>query len=209
MFAIVERALNDTSTQFHYFVKKMHGNWFGIYSRGGNRGGSTPLQYYDFQVCGEMIRHFEYVNRPFKFDHVVLTRSDIFWLQPHPPIAAADCAFVPVGNDFGGVNDRHIALGRRNDADALFELFGSIIHTTKPASLCMRPNHIANSEVMLGCILRTNGTTVCRSEVAVFTSCNPHDAQPARGGCTFDVHSGFYCRNEHELARALALREQL
>ena len=49
------------------------------------------------------------------FARVVHTRIEYRWLHPHPPLAAlepADLVWVPLGEDYGGVSDRHAVVSR-------------------------------------------------------------------------------------------------
>ena len=51
-----------------------------------------------------------------RYERVVHTRIEYFWLHPHPPLSLLDPAHVwlPFGEDYGGgVNDRHAVLNRR------------------------------------------------------------------------------------------------
>jgi hypothetical protein len=49
-----------------------------------------------------------------RYDRFVITRSDFVWLCPHPPLSILDgsAIWVPNGEDYGGINDRHLVASR-------------------------------------------------------------------------------------------------
>ena len=56
-----------------------------------------------------------------RYDRFVLTRSDFFWLSSHPPLDVLDpdMIWVPEGQDYGGLNDRHLVASRQNIGNCL------------------------------------------------------------------------------------------
>lgn len=56
-----------------------------------------------------------------RYDRFVVTRSDFVWLCPHPPLAILDRAslWIPDGEDYGGVTDRHLVVSREDVTVAL------------------------------------------------------------------------------------------
>ena len=55
------------------------------------------------------------------YDRFVITRSDFVWLCPHPPLTILDrrAIWVPDGEDYGGVNDRHLVASRDDVVNCL------------------------------------------------------------------------------------------
>ncbi len=70
------------------------------------------------------------------YDHVVWSRLEYTWLRAHPPLHVLSAAsrrselpcelWVPLGEDYAGINDRH-ALMTRRAADAYFNRFGALL----------------------------------------------------------------------------------
>jgi hypothetical protein len=55
------------------------------------------------------------------YDRYVVTRSDFVWLCPHPPLSilGRESLWVPDGEDYGGVTDRHLVVSREDLIPAL------------------------------------------------------------------------------------------
>jgi hypothetical protein len=49
-----------------------------------------------------------------RYDRFVITRSDFVWLCPHPPLSILDrrAIWVPNGENYGGLTDRHLIVSR-------------------------------------------------------------------------------------------------
>lgn len=73
---------------------------------------------------------------PARYRYLVVTRSDLLCVRPHPPLRALRRreVLVPRGQDYHGVNDRHMAL-RTTDAAQV---------SPSPIDLNLRP-HSANA----------------------------------------------------------------
>ena len=56
-----------------------------------------------------------------RYDRFVITRSDFVWLCPHPPLSVLErsAIWVPDGEHYGGINDRHVVVSREDVADLL------------------------------------------------------------------------------------------
>ena len=56
-----------------------------------------------------------------RYDRFVITRSDFVWLGPHPPLSVLDrsAIWVPSGEDYGGLNDRHMVASRADVVSCL------------------------------------------------------------------------------------------
>jgi hypothetical protein len=59
-----------------------------------------------------------------RYDRFVITRSDFVWLCPHPPLSVLerDAIWLPNGECYGGVNDRHIVLSRADVVNYLNQI---------------------------------------------------------------------------------------
>ncbi|MGZ5374767.1 MAG: hypothetical protein ACXWDK_10920, partial [Aeromicrobium sp.] len=56
-----------------------------------------------------------------RYDRFVITRSDFVWLCPHPPLSILDrgSLWIPDGEQYGGLTDRHLVVSREDAAAAL------------------------------------------------------------------------------------------
>jgi hypothetical protein len=63
-----------------------------------------------------------------RYDRFVITRSDFVWLCPHPPLSVLDrgAIWVPSGEDYGGLNDRHLVASRA-DVESCLSVIEDII----------------------------------------------------------------------------------
>jgi len=77
---------------------------------------------YSWHRCLEMIGAQELV-RGMRYALLVQSRADFVWGQPHPPpsyfLGSDPAVWVPEGEDWGGINDRHAVI-ERSLADAYF-----------------------------------------------------------------------------------------
>jgi hypothetical protein len=67
------------------------------------------------------------------YDRFVLTRSDFIWLCPHPPLSVLDreALWLPDGEHWGGLNDRHVVASRDDIADCLNGIEDILLHPTE------------------------------------------------------------------------------
>src|SRR5262249_28653897 len=72
-----------------------------------------------------------------KYDRFIVTRSDFVWKCPHPPVEYMNenLIWVPQGEGYGGITDRHAVLSATTVEDYL-NLVRPIIH--EPLSLRAR-----------------------------------------------------------------------
>ena len=89
-------------------------------------------QLHDLSRCLNLIEEAE-AEGSFRYETVLHSRPEYVWARPHPPLtllAPASHAWIPWGNDwYGGLNDRHAVLSRRN-ADAYFRRWERILDGT-------------------------------------------------------------------------------
>ena len=67
------------------------------------------------QHCLELLEAQEAARGGLRYERVVFSRLEFWWLRPHPPLRLLDPSIVwlPSGEDYyGGVNDRHAVLNR-------------------------------------------------------------------------------------------------
>jgi hypothetical protein len=68
-----------------------------------------------------------------RYDRFVLTRSDFVWLCPHPPLSMLDrgAIWLPDGEHYGGINDRHVVVSRKDVVDLLNIVSDIVLQPTK------------------------------------------------------------------------------
>ena len=84
-------------------------------------------QLHGHRQCLRLIQQRE-TDKGFRYDRIVWSRLEDTWLLPHPPLSALDkdCAWVPFGEDYRGMNDRH-ALLPRAVADAYLGRYDALL----------------------------------------------------------------------------------
>lgn len=96
-------------------LSQIGGQWLGpMFGQGGS---SAILIYFRWLLLNHIIT--------LDYDRYVITRSDFVWMCPHPPIELLDESFawIPDGEHYGGVTDRHIVLSKDNLAKAINFLY--------------------------------------------------------------------------------------
>ena len=65
-----------------------------------------------------------------RYDRFVITRSDFLWLCPHPPLSILDrdAIWLPNGEDYGGLNDRHLVASRADVVNCLNVIEDILLH---------------------------------------------------------------------------------
>jgi len=96
--------------------QEINGNFLGGTSdlkktdliRGGSGG---VLIFYRWMLLNQLIKH----DILEKYDYFIITRSDFFYLIPHPSldVFSPENLYFPDGEHYGGVTDRHVVLPRK------------------------------------------------------------------------------------------------
>ena len=111
----------------------------------------------------------------FKYDRVVFSRIDFLWLKPHPPLSLLhpQHIWVPMGETYGGVNDRHAVMSR-DVAEVYFGRFDLImngrVRDVEPFLLRNR-SHGMSSERLLAHVLRFQNITVAKFPSVAYLQC--------------------------------------
>ena len=68
-----------------------------------------------------------------KYDRFIITRSDFVWLNPHPPLELLDREkiWIPDGEAYGGVTDRHAVLSSKHLVPYLNIADPILVHTDR------------------------------------------------------------------------------
>lgn len=54
-----------------------------------------------------------------KYDYFIVTRSDYYWDSPHPKYVFEDSIYLPEGESYGGLSDRHMVIPKNYILSAL------------------------------------------------------------------------------------------
>jgi len=98
---------------------RLKGDWAGkIQSPGLPRATASSLQPFCRWLLLRGLQRDGVLDR---YDRFVISRSDFVWLCPHPPLSILDpCAiWVPDGEHWGGLNDRHLVVSRADVVNCL------------------------------------------------------------------------------------------
>ena len=78
----------------------------------GNAG-SAAWDYHDQSRCLDLIAEHEQ-RRGAAYTRVIRSRMELEWVGPHPPLRlmSPDYAWIPSGEDWAGLNERHAVLAR-------------------------------------------------------------------------------------------------
>jgi len=99
------------------------GNWLG--GLPGIPGSGMHLNYNYFKLKERLMAPHIQAK---KYSHFIITRTDMQWLSPHPPLQLLNerMLWIPEGEDYHGYNDRHAVCSRRN-IDSFLNLFDALI----------------------------------------------------------------------------------
>ena len=89
----------------------------GILGADRHPGSGAILIFYRWFLLHNLVKQ----NVLNEYDRFIITRSDFVWLCPHPPLRYLDPAYIwiPDGQYYGGITDRHAVLTRRQLSDYL------------------------------------------------------------------------------------------
>lgn len=144
-----------------------------------------------------------------RYDRFVVTRSDFVWLCPHPPMSVLDrdSIWIPDGEHWGGLCDRHLVVSREDAVDVL-NLIDDIL--LRPDELYEEMKHLSgmNLEVFLKNHLERRGLLprVKLFPYVMYTA-RPVSDPLSKGGWSrgwYDPSLGHFVKNEGELRDARA-----
>lgn len=92
--------------------------WLGGVKGQGEHPGSAGILIYFRWMLLQFLRQEGLLER---YDRFIVTRSDFVWESPHPPLSCLDpsCIWIPDGEGYGGLSERHAVLSRENVVDYL------------------------------------------------------------------------------------------
>ena len=122
--------------------------------------------------CLSLLQSHERASRR-NYTRVIFSRLEYFWVQPHPPISALHQRhlWVPTGETYGGVCDRH-AVMRRDVADVYFGRFDMIMDgRIRLIDAALPHPHQMSSEHLLQQVLHYHNVTVAKFPQVAFLQC--------------------------------------
>jgi len=110
----VAPCIGDTRQRWQQLLR-INGQWLGGVRRSGQPGSAGILLVFRWLVQQRLMAEPRLLER---YDTFILTRADYMYLCSHAPLSTfraeeAD-VWVPEGQDFGGVTDRHTVMTRRS-----------------------------------------------------------------------------------------------
>ena len=103
---ISQTCYNRSFTKQDTFSITKGGNLLGGLS--GISGSGAPQMFFKW-VALQQMAHLGLFDR---YQHIIVTRSDRMYAEPHPPVNRLPPmhVLIPQGQDYGGVNDRHLVM---------------------------------------------------------------------------------------------------
>jgi hypothetical protein len=183
---------------------RLKGPWAGrIQSPDPHPSASAILPFCRWLLLRGLLRD-EVLDR---YDRFVISRSDFMWLCPHPPLSILDPReiWVPDGEHWGGLNDRHMVVSRRNLVNSLNGIEDILLY---PDQLFEEMKHKAewNDERFLAHHFRRKG--LLRSTqvfpYVMYTARSVRDKSPTWSSGRFDAAVGHFVKYEPEFRAARA-----
>ncbi|CAJ1348853.1 unnamed protein product, partial [Effrenium voratum] len=170
---------------------RIRGNWLGTsgrrlsHRRLERRKGATIFIMYAMHQCLHMIEERE-LEASAMYDRVAITRSDLQWIFPHPPLEALAPMRVwlpdTFADDYGGVYDRHLLAPRSAarwvlggwDLLTSGQAYRTILQVTGEGILW---SNNTNSEVWLAIRLLAGKVPLARFPATAYLACDRGEFQ--------------------------------
>jgi hypothetical protein len=183
---------------------RIKGFWQGgIQSKQPQRSSSALLPFCRWLLL-DGLRQDKVLDR---YDRFIITRSDFFWLCPHPPLSVLDqdAIWVPDGEDYGGVNDRHLVASRSDVESCLDVIEDVLLH---PIELYeeIKDQPQVNNEFLLAHHLERRGLLqkVKRFPSVMYLARELNDYGPTYSGGRYDGSAGHFVKYKSEFRAAKA-----
>ena len=137
-----------------------------------NQRTSVLLELVSQQRCLAALRQME-SDRGVPYETVIFSRLEFTWLKPHPPLELLQpraCIWIPLGEDYVGLNDRH-AVMERVAASAYFGRLEMVMGNGTNLLLLAHRIITWPSESWLRERLKQHNQSVCRFASTNFLSC--------------------------------------
>jgi hypothetical protein len=142
-----------------------------------------------------------------RYDRFVITRSDFVWSCPHPPLSILDrdLIWVPNGEEWGGLPDRHLIASRENVVTCLNMLEDMLL---QPESFYeeLRQRPATNNEQFFLRHLERKGLIdkVRRFPYVMYTARDKKDYSPTFSPGRYEPTVGHFVKYPGEFASATA-----
>jgi hypothetical protein len=152
-------------------------------------------------LCG--LQQDEILDR---YDRFVITRSDFVWPCPHPPLSVLDrdAIWVPDGEYYGGISDRHLVASRSDVIACLSVIEDILLH---PFQLYEEMKHQScNNEQFLAYHLKRKGLLhkVRVFPYVMYTARSMSDTSPTWMSGDYEPTVGHFVKYEKEFRAASA-----
>ncbi|HTS53511.1 MAG TPA: hypothetical protein VMH26_09585 [Burkholderiales bacterium] len=140
-----------------------------------------------------------------RYDRFVITRSDLVWSCPHPPLSVLDrdAIWLPDGENYGGLNDRHLVVSRADVVNCLNVIEDIVLD---PCRLYEEMKHHAgwNNEQLLAHHLGRKGLLhkVKRFPYVMYSARSVHDESPTWSRGRYEGSVGHYVKYPREFEAA-------
>lgn len=160
--------------------------WLGVENQNslaqlGGSQGSALVQYKSLKRCLDIISDHELnERRGRKYQNIVIVRSD-HWCIAQPFCLSKpemnDKILVPIGEDYGGLNDRIIAFPRRAAKSILSGAWAKLTKNTRTEDFS------ANTELVHLSNVKDTNIPLLRTNVTCFIACAPGVSQTSWATC--------------------------
>jgi hypothetical protein len=157
-----------------------------------------------------LLHNLKAANLDQAYDRYIITRSDYIYSIPHPPLELLDDTkiWIPKGEDYGGVTDRHIVVPKAY-LEKSMNLMDSILKTPDTLYEKMRHNRSWNLEKYIEWHFKQNGIfdKVARFNRCMYAVRGVHDKTRWAVG-TRNAELGYYIKysGEHSDTQAIVKR---
>ena len=131
------------------------GAWLGRIAQSGQPTATSIL----FVLRWFMLNNIQAARLTEIYDRFIITRTDFFYLSPHPPLVMLDpnCLWIPDGEDHGGFCDRHLVVSAGDLAASCGLIDDLLLHPDQLRAEMLKYNYYWNIESFLGFHFRRKG----------------------------------------------------
>ena len=161
--------------------------WLGLIAETGHPAGSGMLQFYRWVALQRMMA----LGLLAKYRSVIITRSDFFFVAPHPPVSDLQPGqiYVPEGEDYGGITDRHIVMHAK-DAPRILSMAENLVNGKDSTETITRMKRLDMPNCRKSCNLERVllrwfsylNLKISRFPAVAFTVSDPDDSAVQRWG---------------------------
>jgi len=154
-----------------------------------------------------LLRHLQGENILDRYDRFVITRSDFIWLCPHPPLSILDrdSIWVPDGENYVGLNDRHMVVSRAHVADCLNLIEDILLRPAELHGEMKGPRRWTNERVLAQHLYRKDLRQRVKSFPYVMYTARPkHDKSPTWKWGNYEPTVGHFVKYPNEFRMACA-----